>query len=140
MDSTLEIPIGARLLDGGNVLVAAATEDLQKVAALRARGAEVVVLPNAAGKVELQDLMRELARRELNEIHVEAGVRLNGSLVAADVVDELLVYLAPSLIGESGRGMFSLPPLDSLDQRVPLELRDVRTLGDGLRILARVVR
>jgi len=140
VDSTLEIPIGARLLDGGNVLVAAATEDLQKVAALRARGAEVVVLPNAAGKVELQDLMRELARRELNEIHVEAGVRLNGSLVAADVVDELLVYLAPSLIGESGRGMFSLPPLDSLDQRVPLELRDVRTLGDGLRILARVVR
>ena len=96
-----------------------------------------MVLPNAAGKVELTELMRELARRELNEIHVEAGFKLNGSLVAAGVVDELLVYLAPSLIGESGQGMFNLPALDDLAQRRRLVWRDVQRLGDDLRVIAR---
>ncbi len=111
VDSRLEVPLDARILDGGHVLVAAASADRAKIAALQAKGAEVVVLPNAAGKVELADLMRELARRELNEIHVEAGFKLNGSLVAAGVVDELLIYLAPSLLGDGGSGMFDLPSI-----------------------------
>jgi diaminohydroxyphosphoribosylaminopyrimidine deaminase / 5-amino-6-(5-phosphoribosylamino)uracil reductase len=81
--------------------------------------------------------MRELARRELNEIHVEAGFKLNGSLVAAGVVDELLVYLAPSLIGASGPGMFNLPALDDLAQRRRLVWRDVQRLGGDLRVIAR---
>jgi diaminohydroxyphosphoribosylaminopyrimidine deaminase/5-amino-6-(5-phosphoribosylamino)uracil reductase len=138
VDSRLEVPLGARILDGGNVLVAAASADRTKIAALRASGAEVVVLPNAAGKVELGDLMRELARRELNEVHVEAGVRLNGSLVAAGVVDELLIYLAPALIGESGQGMFGLPPMERLGQKVGLRLIDVARIGDDLRVRARL--
>ena len=138
VDSRLEVPLGARVLEGGNVLVAAASADGAKIAALRAGGAEVVVLPNAAGKVELGDLMRELARRELNEVHVEAGVRLNGSLVAAGVVDELLVYLAPALIGESGQGMFGLPPMERLGEKVGLRLMDVARIGDDLRVLARL--
>ena len=138
VDSRLEVPLGARVLEGGNVLVAAASADGAKIAALRASGAEVVVLPNAAGKVELGDLMRELARRELNEVHVEAGVRLNGSLVAAGVVDELLVYLAPALIGESGQGMFGLPPIERLGQKVGLRLIDVARIGDDLRVRARL--
>ena len=138
VDSRLEVPLGARVLEGGNVLVAAASADGAKIAALRAGGAEVVVLPNAAGKVELGDLMRELARRELNEVHVEAGVRLNGSLVAAGVVDELLVYLAPALIGESGQGMFGLPPMERLGEKVGLRLMDVARIGDDLRVRARL--
>jgi diaminohydroxyphosphoribosylaminopyrimidine deaminase / 5-amino-6-(5-phosphoribosylamino)uracil reductase len=138
VDSRLEVPLGARILDGGNVLVAAASADRTKIAALRASGAEVVVLPNAAGKVELGDLMRELARRELNEVHVEAGVRLNGSLVAAGVVDELLIYFAPALIGESGQGMFGLPPMERLGQKVDLRLIDVARIGDDLRVRARL--
>jgi len=139
VDSRLEVPLGARLLDGGNVLVAAAVEDRPKIAALAERGAEVVLLPNREHKVELGDLARELARRELNEIHVEAGVKLNGSLVAAGLVDEFVIYLAPSLIGESGRGMFNLPPIDALDQRLALRLLDVQRVGDDLRIVARPV-
>ena len=138
VDSRLEVPLGARILDGGNVLVAAASAERTKIAALRASGAEVVVLPNAAGKVELGDLMRELARRELNEVHVEAGVRLNGSLVAAGVVDELLIYFAPALIGESGQGMFGLPPMERLGQKVGLRLIDVARIGDDLRVRARL--
>ncbi len=119
VDSRLEVPLSARILEGGQVLVAAAVEDPARTAALTACGAEVLAIPNAAGKVELGDLMAELGRRELNEIHVEAGFKLNGSLLAAGVVDELLIYLAPSLIGESGRGMFNLPELTDLAARVP---------------------
>jgi diaminohydroxyphosphoribosylaminopyrimidine deaminase/5-amino-6-(5-phosphoribosylamino)uracil reductase len=137
VDSRLEAPLDARLFDGGNALVAAAVADREKIARLRSRGVEVVVLPNDSGKVELADLMRELARRELNEIHVEAGFKLNGSLVAAGIVDELLVYLAPSLIGESGQGMFNLPAIDDLAQRRRLAWRDVQRLGGDLRVIAR---
>jgi len=140
VDSRLEVPLDARILEGGHVLVAAASADRAKVAALQAKGAEVVVLPNAAGKVELADLMRELARRELNEIHVEAGVKLNGSLVAAGVVDELLIYLAPSLLGDGGSGMFNLPSIARLDQKLPLRLVDVQQLGADVRIVARFAR
>ena len=137
VDSRLEAPLHARLFADGNALVATAVDDREKAARLRDRGAEVVVLPNPTGKVELADLMRELARRELNEIHVEAGYKLNGSLVAAGVVDELLVYLAPSLIGESGQGMFNLPALDDLAQRRRLVWRDVLRVGEDLRVVAR---
>jgi diaminohydroxyphosphoribosylaminopyrimidine deaminase/5-amino-6-(5-phosphoribosylamino)uracil reductase len=137
VDSRLEAAPGARLFDGGNALVAAAVEDQAKIARLRARGAEVVVVPNAAGKVELEALMRELARRGLNEIHVEGGFKLNGSLVAAGVVDELLIYLAPSLIGESAQGMFNLPVIEDLAQRRRLVWRDVQRIGEDLRLIAR---
>ncbi len=138
VDSRLEVPLDARILEGGRLLVAAAAEDRAKIDALRAKGAEVIVLPNAAGKVELAALMRELARRELNEIHVEAGVKLNGSLVAAGVVDELVVYLAPSLLGDGGNGMFNLPAIARMDQRLPLRLVDVRRIEEDVRVVARV--
>jgi diaminohydroxyphosphoribosylaminopyrimidine deaminase/5-amino-6-(5-phosphoribosylamino)uracil reductase len=139
VDSRLEVPERARVLEGGNVLVAAAVEEREKIARLADRGAEVVVLPNDAGKVDLGALARELGRRALNEIHVEAGFKLNGSLVAAGVVDELLVYLAPSLIGEGGRGMFDLPAIDDLARARRLAWRDVLRVGDDLRLLARFV-
>ena len=137
VDSRLEVPLAARILDGGNLLVAAAIDIPGKVAALRDRGAEVVVLPNAAGKVDLGELARELARRALNEIHVEAGFKLNGSLVAAGLVDELLVYFAPSVIGAGGRGMFDLPAIQRLGDAPRLRLMEMRPVGDDVRIRAR---
>jgi len=112
--------------------------DEKRIAALKAAGAEVVIIPNDGGKVELFRLMEELARRELNEIHVEAGTKLNGSLLQAGVVDELLVYLAPSVIGDSGRGMFSLPELTELSRSTALKIREVERVGEDLRILARI--
>jgi diaminohydroxyphosphoribosylaminopyrimidine deaminase/5-amino-6-(5-phosphoribosylamino)uracil reductase len=137
VDSRLEVPTTARILDGGKVLIAAAVENPAKIDALRARGAEVVVIPNAAGKVELEDLMRELGRRALNEVHVEAGFKLNGSLVSAGVVDELLVYLAPKVLGETGRGMFNLPGVERLADARRLRLVDVAQVGDDVRLRAR---
>lgn len=136
VDSRLETPPAARVLGAGS-LVAAAIDDGAKIAALKARGAEVVVLPNAAGKVDLAALMRELARRGVNEVHVEAGCKLNGSLVNEGIVDELLIYLAPCLIGDRAHGMFNLPQLSDLAARRTLDVRESRVLGPDIRILAR---
>lgn len=138
VDSRLETPLTARVLEGGNVLVAAASEHRDRIAALQEKGAEVVVLPNAAGKVELPDLFRELARRELNEIHVEAGHKLNGSLLNEGMVDELVLYLAPNVIGDAARGMFNLPELTDLSGRRRLAIRDLRMVGNDIRVIARI--
>jgi diaminohydroxyphosphoribosylaminopyrimidine deaminase/5-amino-6-(5-phosphoribosylamino)uracil reductase len=81
--------------------------------------------------------MRELGRREINEVHVEAGSKLNASLVREGCVDELLVYLAPSLIG-AGQGMFALGPLARLDDQVRLRFHALSQVGDDVRILARL--
>jgi diaminohydroxyphosphoribosylaminopyrimidine deaminase/5-amino-6-(5-phosphoribosylamino)uracil reductase len=139
VDSKLETPPAARILEGGGALVFAAREDKPKIAALKAKGAEVVVMPNNAGKVELEAMFRELARREINEVHVEAGFRLNGSLVREGCVDELLVYLAPALLGDKALGMFDLPELADLSGRRTLEVRDLRRIETDIRVIARFV-
>jgi len=136
VDSRLEIDAGARLFDGSPVLVFCAIEPAARRAALQAAGAEVVALPNAEGKVDLSAMMRELARRGLNEVHVEGGFKLNGSLVAAGLVDELLVYIAPLVIGEA-QGMVHLPALSDLAHARRLVFREVTQVGDDVRIVAR---
>lgn len=100
-------------------------------------GAEVVALPNAAGKVDLPRMLEALARRGVNELHVEAGFRLNGSLVREGCVDEFLVYLNPSLIGDAAQGMLDLAAPASLDARLKLRVLSLDRLGDDLRLLAR---
>lgn len=137
VDSQLETPLNARILSGGPVLIAGAVADAEKMAALRATGAEVLILPNAAGKVELKDLLTELGRRGVNEVHAEAGFKLNGSLLREGLVDELLLYLAPCLLGHAASGLFNLPELTSLDGKRRLTIRDLRQIGEDIRLLAR---
>jgi diaminohydroxyphosphoribosylaminopyrimidine deaminase/5-amino-6-(5-phosphoribosylamino)uracil reductase len=138
VDSRFETPLSARVLKDGKTLVAGAVNEAKRIAALEKAGAETVIIPNDRGKVELFELMEELAKRELNEIHVEGGAKLNGSLLQAGVVDELLVYLAPSVIGDSGRGMFDLPELTDLSQKKALAIQKVERVGADLRLLARI--
>jgi diaminohydroxyphosphoribosylaminopyrimidine deaminase/5-amino-6-(5-phosphoribosylamino)uracil reductase len=137
VDSRLETPLTARVL-GAGTLIAAAGEDAMTSEPLRRQGAEVVVLPNPAGKVDLEALMRELARRELNEVHVEAGHKLNGSLLREGLVDELLIYLAPRILGDRARGMFDLPEITTLAQSTDFDVREVTMVGPDVRIIARV--
>jgi diaminohydroxyphosphoribosylaminopyrimidine deaminase/5-amino-6-(5-phosphoribosylamino)uracil reductase len=136
VDSRLDIDLDARILQGEPCWIVTAQPDADKEAALRAAGHEIIMLPNAAGKVDLPALMQELGRREINELHVEAGSKLNASLVREGCVDELLVYLAPSLIGP-GQGMFALPPLARLADKRALRFHGVEQVGADLRILAR---
>lgn len=139
IDSRLETPPTARLLQGGGpVLVFCAQDKPAERAVLESRGAEVVVLTNPHGKVELAAMLGALAVRGVNELHVEAGVKLNGSLMREGCVDELLVYLAPSMLGDTAQGMAGLAQMKSLDERVRLEFRSVERIGEDVRILARV--
>ena len=138
VDSRMETPLAAKLfVEGRKLFVYAAVEDGAKQAALEARGATVVRLPGAGGKVDLAAMLRDLASREVNEVHVEAGHKLNGSLVREGLVDEFLVYLAPKLLGQ-GRGMVSIGPLSDLSDAVPLEFREVEKVGPDLRVIARI--
>lgn len=130
IDSRLETPPTAKILQGERALVFAAREG-------KLPNAEVMVLPNPRGKVELPQMLEELARRGINELHVEAGFRLNGSLVREGCVDEFLVYLNPSFLGDAAQGLLELPAPDSLDKRLQLRLRSLERLGNDLRLLLR---
>jgi diaminohydroxyphosphoribosylaminopyrimidine deaminase/5-amino-6-(5-phosphoribosylamino)uracil reductase len=130
VDSRLETPPQARILQGEKVLVFAARDGTLP-------NAEIVALPNASQKVELAAMLEELAKRGVNELHVEAGFRLNGSLVREGCVDEYLIYLNPSLLGDSAQGMVDLQAVASLDARPKLRLLSLERFGDDLRILAR---
>jgi diaminohydroxyphosphoribosylaminopyrimidine deaminase / 5-amino-6-(5-phosphoribosylamino)uracil reductase len=137
VDSRLEAPQDARLFQKGKVLVFAAGEYPERAARLAQRGVEVIVLPNASGKVEFGAMLKELAQREINEVHVEAGYRLNGSLLEEACVDELLLYLAPSVIGDKGQAMFRLPEIHTLAQQRRLSITEVSRVGEDIRVLAR---
>jgi diaminohydroxyphosphoribosylaminopyrimidine deaminase/5-amino-6-(5-phosphoribosylamino)uracil reductase len=131
-----ELAVGARVLEGGDVLVVSAEAPRTAWPA----NVENVVLRGADGRVDLERMLALLAEREINELHVEAGAKLNGALLAAGLIDELLVYLAPCLLGDPARGMFAMPvPLARLAERVPLSIKDVDRVGEDWRILARVL-
>jgi diaminohydroxyphosphoribosylaminopyrimidine deaminase/5-amino-6-(5-phosphoribosylamino)uracil reductase len=136
VDSKLDIALDARVLAGGGAWIVAATPNAPKEAALRAAGHDVIMLPNAGGKVDLPALMLELGRREINELHVEAGSKLNGSMIREGCVDELLLYLAPCLIGDA-QGMFALPALQRLDHKYQLRFHEIQQIGEDIRVLAR---
>ncbi|MDF1483648.1 bifunctional diaminohydroxyphosphoribosylaminopyrimidine deaminase/5-amino-6-(5-phosphoribosylamino)uracil reductase RibD [Ramlibacter sp. H39-3-26] len=138
VDSRLQVPLDAHLFIAGRAItIYAAARNDAKEAALRERGATVVHMPGADGKVDLRAMLRDLAQREVNELHVEAGEKLNGSLVRDGLVDELLVYLAPRLIGQ-GRGMAAFGPLSALGDAVPLQFKSVDAVGGDVRIVARI--
>ena len=142
VDSQLQTPLDAQLFTPGrSIYIYAAVQDPARKAALEARGATVITLPGRApgteNKVDLAAMLQDLGQREINELHVEAGHKLNGSLVREGLVDEFLVYLAPKLIGQ-GLDMAKLGPLTALSQAVPLEFKRVDLLGPDLRILARI--
>ena len=138
VDSRLRTPPDAKIIAGGGVLIASALDDQAKIQALRQAGAEVAVLPGSDGRVDLARLITLLAEREVNELMVEAGATLNGALLAAGLVDELVLYLAPMLLGDAARGLFALPALSRMDERKNLALRDVRQVGTDMRVIARV--
>jgi diaminohydroxyphosphoribosylaminopyrimidine deaminase/5-amino-6-(5-phosphoribosylamino)uracil reductase len=141
LDSRLEISVDSRIVKsaglGASLLVVHALRNEDREEELRARGCELLYLPDASGKVDLPALMSELGRRSLNELHVEAGGKLNGALLGAGCVDEFLVYMAPSLLGQA-LPMIEMAAPASLNERWELIFRDVEMVGEDLRILARL--
>ncbi|WP_242479136.1 bifunctional diaminohydroxyphosphoribosylaminopyrimidine deaminase/5-amino-6-(5-phosphoribosylamino)uracil reductase RibD [Lamprobacter modestohalophilus] len=140
LDSALRLPLAAKMLPlPGATLVATCVQDARRIAAATSAGAEVWVgPPDASGRVDLEALLRYLAKREINEVLIESGPTLAGAVVQQRLVDELVLYLAPHLMGSDARGLFQLGPLASMSERVPLDLLDVRQIGPDLRLRARV--
>src|SRR5207237_2702847 len=137
VDRNADTPPKARALAGGPSLVVTAGTHNRAWPA----NVETLALPDSAGRIDLAAMMRSLAGRGVNEVHVEAGARLNGALLSEGLIDELLVYFAPSVFGDPARGMFELTaPLTSLSARVPLEWHAIDRVGADLRVIARVVR
>lgn len=137
VDSALQVPLNASIFVAKRpVFIYTALEKSIKKRALKECGATVVLMPDSEGKVDLSAMVHDLGRRQVNELHVEAGHKLNGSLLRAGLVDELLVYLAPKLIGE-GLGMARLAPLIALSEAHALAFHSIDRVGDDLRILAR---
>jgi diaminohydroxyphosphoribosylaminopyrimidine deaminase/5-amino-6-(5-phosphoribosylamino)uracil reductase len=130
VDSRLETPATAKILQGDKVLVFSGREGSLP-------NAEIVALPNPNQKVELPKMLEELARRGVNELHVEAGSRLNGSLVREGCVDEFLAYLNPSFLGDGAQGMLDLPAVDALEKKLSLKILSLEHFGEDLRIVAR---
>jgi len=145
LDSKLRMPLDARILQGEGVLIYTALDDTdpeqaKKIAALQEAGAMVCVLPDEHGQVDLSAMMHDLAQRGCNEVLLEAGSTLNGAMMRAGLVDELLLYIAPKLLGDMARGMTQLGELVSLEQRADLDWQDMRQVGKDLRIQAKVVK
>lgn len=141
LDSRLRIPLDARLLrQPGRVLIATTADDSDKAEGLRAAGAEVIALPDARGRVDTAALLAHLAGLQVNEVLLEAGAVLSGAMLEAGLVDELVIYAAPTLLGDRARGLFTLPGVSALDQAIRLDIRDVRAVGGDWRITAVPVR
>lgn len=138
VDSRLETPLDAKLFQVDRpVWIYCATDNHDKQQALEAAGATVICLPDPNHKVDLQRMLHNLGQRGINELHVEAGHKLNGSLLKGNCVDEVLAYIAPLIVGQ-GRGMTQMGPLQVLGDALPMKFHQVTQIGPDLRILARL--
>lgn len=140
LDSRLRMPADARMLDlPGQTLVLCIDQQPLHAARLEAAGARVYEVPEAAGLVDLDAAFRYLAEQEINEVLLETGPTLAGSALHAGLVDELVVYMAPHLMGDMARGLFSLPALRHMHERIDLEIDDIRAVGRDWRITTRPI-
>ena len=143
IDSRLDVPPTAKILQGEPAIVFTASRDEAKRRRIAATGAEIVDAPedaNKPGKTDLAAVARLLAERDIADVTVETGSRLNGSLLAAGLVDEIVLYLAPMLLGDAAQGLFALPEMRSLDAAIRPRIVDVRQVGNDVRITARLER
>ena len=139
IDSQLQTPIDAKILQGGNVLIAFTKDAQNKSTALLNAGAQLLCIPNEQNKVCLETLLSHLAAREINEVLVEAGEGLNGALLAQNLIDELLIYYAPKLMGSAAKGMLALPELTAMNQAIDLQILDMRQIGVDIRLRVKPV-
>jgi diaminohydroxyphosphoribosylaminopyrimidine deaminase/5-amino-6-(5-phosphoribosylamino)uracil reductase len=138
LDSGLRMPADAKLLGlPGETLIITGVSDAEKQARLQQAGVSIRTLPLEQGRLDLAAVLQYLGGMEINEVHLEAGATLCGALLEAGLVDELVIYMAPHLMGDAARGLFVLPGLEHMQQRVRLSITDIRAIGDDWRIDAR---
>lgn len=135
LDSTLKMPAHAKMASlPERSLILTCSQDKAKQEALQKVGLEVCVLPEKQGRLDLPEIMKFLAEQEINEVLVEAGAVLNGALLAENLVDEWIIYIAPCILGDQGRGLFILPGLQKLADKKQLKFQDIRHVGQDLKL------
>jgi len=135
LDTHLNMPVTAQMAKlPGRSLILTRAQDQQKQGALQQAGFEVYQLPDKNGRLDLHAVMDFLGQQQINELLVEAGSVLNGALLAEDLVDEYVIYMAPCILGDQGRGLFNLPGLQRMADKKQLKLRDVRQVGQDLKL------
>jgi diaminohydroxyphosphoribosylaminopyrimidine deaminase/5-amino-6-(5-phosphoribosylamino)uracil reductase len=140
LDTELRTPPKARILDApGRALILTSPSSGQRGVGFESRGVSIETMPRGTSGLDLRAVLNRLTEMESNEVWVEAGPRLTGALLAEGLVDEVIVYLAPSALGSAAQGMFELPVFTALEQRIKLEYRDVRRIGPDLRVIAACV-
>ena len=139
VDTNLSTPPNAKLLqqNAEQVYFATAVDDPEEQEAILNTGASIQVFPEKRGFMDLKAILESLIELECNEVLVEAGSGMNGALLEAGLLDEFIIYIVPCLMGDTARGMFSLPPLTSLEERRELQITDMRMLGNDLRLMLR---
>ena len=139
VDTNLSTPVDAKVFQRNPDLVYIATgvDDPEEHEALNAIGANIQVFPERRGFMDLKSILETLAELECNEVLMEAGAGMNGALLEAGLVDELILYICPSLLGDKARGMFSLPGISSMTERRELEIADARIFDKDLRLILR---
>ena len=140
LDSGLRMPADAKLLGlPGETLIVTGVSDPSRLARLEEAGVSIKILPLAQGRLDLAAVLQYLGEMEMNEVHLEAGATLCGALLQAGLVDELVIYMAPQLMGDAARGLFVLPGLKHMQDRINLSITDIRAVGDDWRINATVL-
>ncbi|HSC46939.1 MAG TPA: bifunctional diaminohydroxyphosphoribosylaminopyrimidine deaminase/5-amino-6-(5-phosphoribosylamino)uracil reductase RibD [Gammaproteobacteria bacterium] len=139
VDTNLSTPADAKIFkrEPDAVYIATAVDDPEEQEALLAAGANIQVFPEKRGFMDLKAILETLAELECNEVLMEAGAGMNGALLEAGLLDEFILYMAPHLLGDTARGMFSLPPLGSMEERRELQIMDARMVGEDLRLILR---
>lgn len=136
VDSGLRTPVGAALFEqDGAVLIATSSEPCEAWTNLEVRGAEIVRLPDADGHVNLGSVVQELGRRGLNEVLIEAGATLAGSLLELGLLDELIVFIAPTVLGSGARPLFALPHIERMAEGIRLEIASSERVGQDLMLV-----
>jgi len=140
LDPNMSLPADAKLLQqDSRTIVVTATVDEEREAELIAAGAEVIHLPTPQGSIDLPELLIHLGNLEFNEVLLETGATLSGSMLSAGLVDEFMIFMAPHLMGNGARGLFNLPGLDTMDQRIDVDITDIRRYGNDWGIKGNVV-
>lgn len=137
IDSRLETPVNAKVIRGEGELIFTASRDKERIAALSNAGARPINLPDENGKITLVKMIQKLADFEINEVLIEAGNKLSGAFIRERLVDELVIYFAPHLIGNTALGMLQLPELTDLSEKYNLKTQDLRMVGQDIRIITR---
>ncbi|MDH5601591.1 MAG: bifunctional diaminohydroxyphosphoribosylaminopyrimidine deaminase/5-amino-6-(5-phosphoribosylamino)uracil reductase RibD [Gammaproteobacteria bacterium] len=139
VDTNLSMPTDARILkEKGQTVVMTCSSDEPVIQALKDAGADVQIMPYCSSSVDLKAVLQQLSDMHINEVLLETGATLSGAMLQAGLIDEMIIYVAPVLMGNNARGLFSLPGLDSMQDKVELDILEQRMVGQDIRITAKV--